>query len=505
MSKGKESRCIVRVSHRCPSLKDFVLVYSGCNLELDSDVLERVSRARMVYEALVKRKDVYGYSTGVGALQELRLDPREIAKRIVFEHASGTGNFLDPSISRLVVFARIYQLSRGYSPIRPEVLEVLVELLNHDIIPAIPRYGSVGASGDLAPLAHIALNLCGEGYVWYRGKLTSAIEALRSEGIRPIEFREGEALSLINGTAYSAGILMYVVMKVKALYEVWLRIASLTTSLITCNAEHYEPQVLKVKNYPNLVEIGNVYKQYIDCYTKQINTTSSRIQDPYSLRCSPYAFSAFGEVLKHVADVVLREICSPADNPIVIVDRCDVAHQCSFHGIYLGLAADYLAIAIAVLANVSERRITQLLNPEVNRVRNRPFLGDSGSPTGYMIAQYVAAARAAQLRHLASPQVVHNIPTSLLQEDFVSMSANAALRLLDMLDAAIDIASIELLLALRLIDILNLEAPREFRDLMNKISITNRPLSLAIGESRRKICELIENTIQELPNVQEYS
>ncbi len=430
----------VTVTGNCPSLLDYHRVLLNAKIVVDDAVVRTLEEVRSVYLKEAGRRRVYGFSTGVGALQTSSRTFSE--ETLILEHAAGVGKLLEPDLARLVVFVRIVQLTRGGSPVRPAVVERLVDLLNHGILPAIPAYGSVGASGDLAPLAHLALVLLGKGKAYYRGKLVDALDALRAEGLKPLSLEKGEALSLINGTAFSTALTIYALMRLASLVTLWVEVAGTSIGLATFNPEHYAEKVFTVKRHPLP---DSLVKSFVTAVSSVNHPNKGRrLQDPYSLRCFVQALQTFCRVWRHVAEVALCEACSPSDNPVVAGGS--VLHQCSFHGATIAAAADYLLVATAILANNAERRIAQLLE----RVDEHPFLGDERSPHGLMIAHYTAAALTAKLRHLASPCTVHSIPTSGMQEDYVSMSSLSAVKLLEAVDLLEWITAIEALTAARL-------------------------------------------------------
>ena len=468
----------VKVTDSCPTLLDYDLLARGARIELDGSALNRVAEAHRTYIAYAASHPVYGFSTGVGALQHKPVNyDQEV---LVLEHAAGAGPYLDPDVARLVVVVRLVQLSRGRSPVRPVVIEFLAEMVNRGIVPAIPVYGSVGASGDLAPLAHLVLTATGRGQAFYRGKLVKAYEALKEEGLEPVRLEKGEALSLINGTAFSTAILIYSLLRLARLVDVWVEVVGIGLGLATYNPEHYSPEAFTVKAH-------RVPRQLAEKLWKAVSSVEhpfqgKRLQDPYSMRCFVQALTAFYQAWSHVAQVAVCEACSPSDNPVVADGR--VIHQCSFHGINVGLAADYAAVAVAALANCAERRIAQLLE----RLDSKPFLGDARSPHGLMIAHYTAASLTAMIRQQASPHTVHNIPTSGLQEDFVSMSSHAALRLLNTLDALETIAAIEALTVARLSHLLGVEPPGWLADLAAEASkLGEVEVASLISSSRKKM------------------
>jgi len=480
----------ILIKSSCPSLADYVLVLRKNKISLDKKVLGSMEIARNSYLEEARKRPIYGFSTGLGGLQTRKVS--YTYDRLLLEHASGVGIPLNEDASRLVLFTRIVQLSRGYSPVRPQVVEYLAELLSRDIVPVIPRYGSVGASGDLAPLSHLVLAAMGRGYVWYNGKIFPSREILQREGIRPIQLQEGEALSLINGTSYSVGVLLYSLLCVYALFRIWLDIIATSIKLSTFNTEHYCREVYAVKkhSYPRTL-LGDIDKVCEEDIGEGARRSKEALQDPYSIRCIPQVVSSTYTSILHTAEIALREACSPADNPIVIGSR--VVHQCSFHGIHVAQVSDYLAISLSTFANCAERRIEHLLE---SSPRSKPYLGEEDSPSGFMLAQYTAASRAAYIRHLASPHSIHSIPTSGLQEDFVPMSANASVRLLDLIDALLDIAAVELAVTSRLAYLRGIELSK-YREVYSVVKkYYERPLSDTIELARRTIEEKIEELLK---------
>ncbi len=487
MHKSQSRYKHVVVGSHCPSFVDYVSVLRGNNIVVERELLARIRRARETYLSEARKKPVYGFSTGLGGLQDRRV--HYTYDRLLLEHASGVGIPLDEDVSKLVLFTRIIQLSRGYSPIRPQVVEYLVELLVKGIVPVIPRYGSVGASGDLAPLSHLILAAIGRGYVWYKGTIQSSNKVLQEEGIEPIHLESGEALSLINGTSYSTGVLVYSILRLYALLKIWSNIISTSIELATSNTEHYCREVFSIKKhyYPKVV-LEDIEKI---CVESRRNNTDRVLQDPYSLRCIPQVFSSLYTSLSHAAGIALKEACSPSDNPIVVGSR--VAHQCSFHGVHIAQASDYLAISLSLFANCAERRIEHLLRAGP---RDNPYLGEPDSPTGFMLAQYTAASRTAYIRHLASPHSVHSIPTSGLQEDFVPMASNSATRLLDIIDALLDVAAVELAITSRLAYLRGVELTNYIDIYAIAEKYYEHPLSDIIETARRTIEEKIEELLK---------
>ncbi len=440
--------CSLEVGEKCFTFIDAVKVMQGCSVRLNRQALARVENARRVYLEYASRRPVYGFSTGVGALQTARRSYTE--ETLLLEHAAGVGRYLPQEAVRIMLLVRLQQLLQGHSPVRPVVVERLAELLSNNVLPAVPVYGSVGASGDLAPLAHLALVLTGRGRAFLNGKVVNADYALRSVGLEPLRLETGEALSLINGTAYSVAVGLYVAARLLALLLEWSRVIGYGLALASRNPEHYQELVVDVKKHPKPPKMVKIIEDVVKRYWRSVSKRRG-IQDPYSLRCTPMLLQSIYAMLKASVENLLCEACSPSDNPIVVGEK--VVHQCGFHGITVAASLDTLALLMTYAANAAERRIAQYLDA----LSSNPFLGDDKSPHGLMIAHYTAASLTAELRSLAAPRTVHSIPTSGLQEDFVSMSAPAATRLLDMIELLELVAAIEAAVVVRLAQLSNLE------------------------------------------------
>jgi len=406
----------------CPRdlLDSIVGVAAGrARVDLALTVAERLDDARARYTREASRRRVYGYCTGLGEMYEHEghCGP-EWEHRILAEHAVQTGTPAPPLAVRAFLAVRLLQLSRGTAPVRSIVARRIAEALNHGITPVIPLYGSVGASGDLAPSAHAFLCLYyGEGAAIHGGTRMSCSEALERAGLQPLPLEPGEALALINNTAWSTGLAILAIWLVEYGFRESLSAARVSLETARCNPEHYSPIIAKLRPSRGLQRVLEALEG--------VQCPGGRLQDPYSLRCIPLIYGAVRDALDHARLLVEAEACSSTENPAVCGEG--VLHWCGFHSVQVGLAADYARIAVSHLANTIERRIAQLMRSEITGLP--PFLASPDSSVGAMMAHYTAASLAGLLRQYASPASVHSLPTSGLQEDVVPQSPNSAILL----------------------------------------------------------------------------
>jgi histidine ammonia-lyase len=398
---------------------------------------------------------VYALNTGVGLLANIRLDETEIEAmqvNLIRSHCCGVGASLSTSVVRGMMLIRANVLAKGFSGIRPIVAERICDLLNHQITPIIPSRGSVGASGDLAPLAHMALVLIGEGHVDYQGKVLPAAECLRHAGLEPLMLLGKEGISLLNGTQAMLSIgclrlkqledLFYSAQTTAALSIEALRGAVAAFDSRLHAARPHSGQILSAINLTSLLHGSSIPRTH---------GNGTRIQDAYCLRCIPQVHGAVWETFAYSRKVFEIELNSATDNPLVFEDA--IISGGNFHGAPLALALDYLSIALCQLAGISERRTERLLNPSLNEGLPAFLASKPGLESGLMMAQVTAAALVAELRVLASPASTGSIPTSGNQEDFVSMGMTSALKLEQAVDLARMVLAIELLAATRALDL----------------------------------------------------
>ena len=423
-----------------------------------------MDRARRVVDEVVAGGDaapaVYGVNTGFGALAEVRISAAEVTRlqqNLVRSHAAGVGSPLPREAVRAMMLLRAAVLATGRSGARTVCCERLCELLAAGIHPVIPARGSVGASGDLAPLAHLALGMIGEGHVEYHGQTMPAAEALARAGIAPLVLEAKEGLTLLNGTQHMTAVGGLAVLDA----EVTCRIADVAGALsleaLKGTARAFDPRVVGARPHPGQIAVGAALRALlVGSEIAESHKDCGKVQDPYSLRCMPQVHGASRDVLAFARTVLEREVASSTDNPLVFIDGPEGDEMISggnFHGQPVAIALDAAAIAVAELANISERRIEQLVNPHLSSGLP-PFLApDSGLNSGFMIAQVSAAALVSENKVLAHPASVDSIPSSAGREDHVSLGATAALKLATIHDHVRTVLAIELLCAAQGIDL----------------------------------------------------
>ncbi|HXW51118.1 MAG TPA: histidine ammonia-lyase [Candidatus Acidoferrales bacterium] len=422
---------------------------------LRPDALARIRSARDVVErAVAGNGHIYGVTTGFGRLKNVRIDPNEateLQRNLILSHACGVGEPLDREAARASMLLRAHSLARGYSGVRIELIELLLEMLNRDVVPVIPSQGSVGCSGDLAPLAHMALVLIGEGEAWFGGERLLGRAALQAAGLAPVSLSFKEGLSLINGTQIMTGI------GALALSRAWdaLKSADITGAMsleayLGSDAPFQERinalrphrgQARAAHNIRRLLSGSGVLASHRDC---------DRVQDPYSFRCMPVVHGAARDAATFASDTIDVEINSVTDNPIIFADDGSLVSNGNFHGGPVGLALDYAKIAVADASSIAERRIAKLLDGDEGLP---PFLTERfGLCSGYMLAQYTAAALVSENKVLASPASVDSIPTSAGQEDHNSMGTIASRHCAAVVTNYETVVAIELLVAAQALD-----------------------------------------------------
>jgi len=417
---------------------------------------ERVSAcARVVAQFVKDRKVVYGITTGFGHFARVNISARhvqELQRNLLMSHASGTGPPIGEDQTRAMMLLRINALIKGYSGIRWSPLERLLYFLNHDILPVVPQKGSVGASGDLVPLAHMSLPLMGMGRVRYRNKTREAGEVLRELGLTPLVLEAKEGLALINGTQMMSAV--------GALNAYDSRILCRTADIAAaCSIEAlrgtdvpFDARIQSLRPHPGQADAAeNIRRLLEESKILPAHKTCDKIQDAYSLRCLPQVHGATRDTLDFVETVLEREINSVTDNPIIFAESQESLSCGNFHGQPVALALDYLGIGVAELADISERRIERLVDPALSNLP--PFLTqDGGLNSGYMITQYTAASLVSENKVLAHPASVDSIPTSANQEDHVSMGTIAAFKGAEIIRNVRQVLAIELLCAAQGLD-----------------------------------------------------
>lgn len=417
--------------------------------------LQLAEKSRQAVEKIVhEERVVYGINTGFGKFSDVlidRADVKELQLNLLRSHACGTGDPFPEVVSRGMLLLRANALLKGFSGIRPMVIERLIDLINAGIHPAVPQQGSLGASGDLAPLSHLALALVGEGEVFYKGERLPAADALASEGLSPIMLEAKEGLALINGTqAMTAmGAVAYLEAEQLAYFSEW--IAALTMEGLNGITDAFAEEVHLARGYPQQIETAERMREYLEGSKLTTRQGELRVQDAYSLRCIPQVHGASWQALDYVKEKLEIELNAATDNPLIFDDGDKVVSGGNFHGQPIALAMDFMKIAVAELANISERRIERLVNPQLNDLP--PFLSPQpGLQSGAMILQYSAASLVSENKTLAHPASVDSIPSSANQEDHVSMGTIAARHAHQIIQNSRRVLAIELICGLQAVE-----------------------------------------------------
>ncbi len=427
-------------------------------IELSVAAMERIEKSHAIIQQIVRdNRVVYGVTTGFGKFADVRIDPeqtRELQRRLVLSHAAGTGAPMPVEIVRLMMLLKIKNLSQGHSGVRPVVVKQLVEMLNRGIVPVVPQKGSVGASGDLAPLAHMALVMIGEGEAFLNGKRLSGAEALKNVGLQPIHLEAKEGLAVLNGTQAIQAYGAYAILKAHNLLRNADLIGAMSLEGLLGTLTAFDERIQNVRRHPGQVTVAQNFRNLLSKspIVESHRYSSHRVQDAYSLRCIPQVHGAVRDGLNFVTTVFEREMNGVTDNPLVFPENGDVLSGGNFHGEPLAMAADYLGILLAELANISERRIEHMMDPSVSEMAG--FLTeDGGLNSGFMIAQVTAAALVSENKVLAHPASVDSIPTSANKEDHVSMGLHAARKALEIAENTERVLGIELMCACQGLDL----------------------------------------------------
>ncbi len=400
---------------------------------------------------------VYGVNTGIGKLATRRIPREQLAelqRNIILSHATGTGPLLEAGVVRLIIALKAASFAQGYSGVRPPVVDTLLACHERGFLPCIPAKGSVGASGDLAPLAHLAAALMGEGEAEVGGRRMPAREALAAAGIAPLAFGAKEGVALINGTQVSTALALAGLWAIEDVFAAALAAGALSVDAAAGSDTPFDDRIHAARGHAAQREVAARYRELLrgSAIRESHRAGDDRVQDPYSLRCQPQVMGACLAQLRYAAQVILTEANGTSDNPLVFADTGELLSGGNFHAEPVALAADALAVAIAEIGAMSERRTALLIDASLSRLP--AFLvRESGVHSGFMMAQVTAAALASENKALAHPSSVDSIPTSANQEDFVSMATHAARRLGEMADNAAAIVAIELLAAAQGVDL----------------------------------------------------
>ncbi len=432
----------------CQTAVTKIEISDGCRQAIENG-------SRTLKGILDSDKTVYGINTGFGLLASERIssqDLDQLQRNLVLSHAAGTGPAIEDRVVRLIMVLKILSLSQGYSGVRTSLISMLCKLVEADALPVIPVKGSVGASGDLAPLAHMSCALIGIGQVKLGGQVMPAADALEKIGLEPFQLGPKEGLALLNGTQVSTALALDGLFCTQQLFRAATVVGAMSVDAAMGSDVPFDPRIHRVRLHEGQNDVAKVYRQLLaGSQIRQSHLDCQHVQDPYSLRCQPQVMGACLDQIRFVARTLECEANSVTDNPLIFPDSGEVLSGGNFHAEPVALAADSLALAIAEIGSLSERRISLLIDKHLSGLP--PFLVKaSGLNSGFMVAQVTAAAVASENKSLAHPASVDSLPTSANQEDHVSMATFAARRLADMNDNTATIIAIEWLAAAQGID-----------------------------------------------------
>ena len=471
---------------------------SPISLTIGDKARSRIEASQQkISDVLASGDQVYGVNTGFGLLANVRIGDDELGhlqENLICSHAVGVGDLLPDETVRLIMLMKVNALAQGYSGVRPALVEAMCDLLNNEIYPAIPGQGSVGASGDLAPLAHMAGALIGFGDVRVGGQIVPATDALKNAGLSPVRLAPKEGLALLNGTQVSTAIALTAAFRTEHVFAAALIAGAMATDAIKGSDSPFDERIQEIRGHHGQRDVAAMLRRFLDgSDIRASHVDCDRVQDPYSIRCQPQVDGACLDVLRHVCSVLEVEANAVTDNPLVFKDA--VLSGGNFHAEPVAFAADYLALSIAEIGSLSERRIALLVDPHMSGLP--AFLvNESGLNSGFMMVQIVAASLASESKVLAHPASVDSIPTSANQEDHVSMATFASRRLHSMLDNVNNIVAIELLSAAQGIDF---HHPRRSSEILEKAHKRIRGISPRLDSDRSLkpdvdgVCALIES------------
>lgn len=419
-------------------------------ITLDESAKDKIRKSNeTILNILDEDRTVYGVNTGFGLLANTKIaheDLEDLQRRIVLSHSAGMGEYISNETVRLMITLKINSLSLGYSGIRLEVIEALMNLVNNEVYPCVPKKGSVGASGDLAPLAHMSAILLGYGYVNYKGEILKAREGLKKAGMEPIVLGAKEGLALLNGTQLSTTFSLEGLFLAEDLFASAIVVGSMCVEAVLGSRAPFDDRVHTIRGHKGQIDSARMYRDLLGDTSEisQSHKDCTRVQDPYSIRCQPQVMGACLTQIRNSAETLLIESNGVTDNPLIFVDEQDVISGGNFHAEPIAFASDNLALAISEIGALSERRMALLVDKHLSQLP--AFLVNNGGiNSGFMIAQVTSAALASENKALAHPSSVDSLPTSANQEDHVSMATYAGRRLKDMAENTAGILGIELL------------------------------------------------------------
>ncbi len=489
--KNQSKKILIGPDHRLTIEKLYSLSFNNGDsfcVEISKNAEEKVKRSRALLKSLSEKNIIYGVNTGFGAFKNKIINDKNIEElqiNLIRSHCCGVGDLLDKGLVRAAMVARLNSLCLGFSGVRIELVHLLRDMINENIIPLVPSKGSVGSSGDLSPLSHIALAMIGEGEVYYKNSIMLSQKAFRLSGLKPIKLKEKEGLALNNGTSVMTGIAAISVYKALRLIELGDMGCALTLEAVCGSTNAFNKNIHAVRPHPGQSFSAKKILSFLK-NSKLVDSMPDRVQDSYSLRCAPQVHGAVRDSVNYVKNVVETELNSATDNPLVFSDDNKIISGGNFHGEPIAIAMDFLGIAISELANISERRTAKLIDGSTNEGLPSFLVTEknSGLNSGLMIPQYTAASLVSENKVLAHPASVDSIPTSSNQEDHVSMGTIASRKALDIVKNSENVIAIEYLTALQAIDFrepkkLGIKTGEVYKVIRAKVSFIDKDRNLS--------------------------
>ena len=437
-------------------INDIIKVANGAKVQVALATYQKMAQSREYVDKAVKQdRIIYGITTGFGKFAEVSIDEdhcNQLQHNLIMSHACGVGEPFDVKIVRAMMCLRLNALSVGNSGISRETFDLLLNMLNADVIPYVPSKGSLGASGDLVPLAHMALAMIGMGKVYYNGKLVDAKKALKAVGLIPAKLSAKEGLALINGTCGMCALACFVVYYGTILNKTADITASMTIQALYGITDAYDERIHLLRGQTGQINTASNLRQLLKDSNSVSRQGEIRVQDAYTLRCIPQIHGPSKDALGYITDIVQKEINAVTDNPIIFADTDQAISGGNFHGQCMAMAMDFAGISLSELANVAERRIERLVNPQLSGL-SAFLVKKGGLNSGYMIVQYVAASLVNENKVLSHPACVDSITSSANQEDHVSMGMTASRKAMQITQNVTDVLAIELLVACQAIDL----------------------------------------------------
>ncbi len=483
------------------SLPDLRAIWSGADVSLSTDGYAAIDAAAASVERIVaSNKTVYGLNTGFGLLANTRIPNdrlKELQKKIVLSHACGLGAALDERVTRLILATKVIGLARGASGVKRATVERLLDFLRRGLLPVIPEQGSVGASGDLAPLAHMAAAMIGVGSISVKGKAANAANVLKSAGLYPLELGPKEGLALLNGTQVSTAIALDTLFRAERVFGAALCAGALSVDALKGSLSPFDPRIHALRGQPGQIDVARALCAMLDkSAINQSHINCDRVQDPYSFRCQPQVMGAVLDLLRHAAKTLTIEANAVTDNPVVFPDKDEAISGGNFHAEPVAFGTDMIAMALCEIGSLSERRTAVLVDPKMSGLP--AFLvADGGVNSGFMIAQVTAAALVSENKSMAFPGSVDSIPTSAGQEDHVSMATSAARKAGRIAKNAAGVVAVELLAAAQGVDF---HAPMKTSPALQKVYDAVRRLAAPWDQDRYFADELAAMQQETLEN-----